>query len=65
MIVDDSNVMCLRRLPTKNDPPLVVDPNAVVPTQFAAENFQSIPRRRSQVLKVFSGVQNIEHLKCR
>jgi hypothetical protein len=50
--------------PPKDDPPLVVDPNAVEPTKIAPEGLQPIARRRAEVVETSDGVQHIKLAKC-
>ena len=49
MIVHYLNVKGIGLNPTEADPPLVVDPNAVLPGPISGQGFQPIPRNRSQV----------------
>jgi hypothetical protein len=49
MIVDDLNILRGIIMPAKADPPLAVDPDAVLPCTVAAEFLQAIPGRIPQV----------------
>ena len=60
MIIYYLYMQCLSTLPTKNDTPLIVYPNAKLPLTIALEGLQSVRRRYAQVTDA-SG--NIEHLK--
>jgi hypothetical protein len=44
MIVNDFHVVGISVLPMKADPPLIVDPNAVLAVSVAAELLQSVSR---------------------
>ena len=54
VIVDNLNVACVGIGPVETDPPLVVNPYAVLPLPAAAQRFQSITRNRRHV-REFSG----------
>jgi hypothetical protein len=49
MIVDDINIVCIALAPYKAEPPLVVDPDAVLSLSIAVQGFQTISRRSYQV----------------
>jgi len=51
VIVDDPDVESIAVLPSKTDAPAIVDPNAVLPGTVALEEFQSVARRRAQILQ--------------
>jgi hypothetical protein len=57
MIVDDLNLVCVPLAPNKTEPPLVVDPDAVLSSSIAVQGFQTIPRRSNQVSQFRSAVQ--------
>jgi len=47
VVVDDLNVARIRIDPPETDPPLVIDPNAVLSSSVTGESFQTIPRNGS------------------
>jgi hypothetical protein len=50
-IIDDLYVLRGASSPSKTDPPLVVDPDAVLALTFPFESLQPIPANRSQVIQ--------------
>jgi len=61
MIIDYLNLVGVAGVPTKDYPPLVVDPDGVTAFPFAFQRLQSIPRRLPKVANLRSIVQ-IEQL---
>ncbi len=61
MIINYLNLVGIAVMPTKNHPPLIVDPNGVKAFPFTFQRFQSIPRRLTKVADLRSIVQ-IEQL---
>ena len=57
MIVDNFDVKCIGLAPAETDPPLIVNPNAVLPPPIAFQGFQPIPRRRSERAQLHRAVQ--------
>ena len=47
MVINDLNVTRIRIDPPETDPPLVIDPNAVLSSSVTGETFQTIPRNGS------------------
>jgi len=47
VVVDDLNVTRIRINPPETDPPLVIDPNAMLPLSVTGESFQAISRNGS------------------
>lgn len=52
MVVDDLNVVRVAVRPPKADPPLIVDPDAVLSSTIAAQLLEPIAWRRPQILKL-------------
>ena len=54
MVVNDLNVARARSAsrPLKADPPLVIDPNAVLSLSVAFQGFESVAGQRAQILKL-------------
>ena len=50
--------------PSKNDPPLVVDPNAVITGKIASQGLQAVARRCGQISNLFRGVNCVEFARC-
>jgi len=48
VVIDDLYVVNAVSLPTEADTPLIVDPNAVLPSPITLQRFQTISRRRIQ-----------------
>jgi hypothetical protein len=63
MIINDSNLMDVRRLPPEDDPPTVVDPDTMEALEIAFEELETISRRRPQVPQFPSGVQHVQLLQ--
>jgi hypothetical protein len=49
MVVHDLNVESIRFNPTEANPPLIVQPDAVLPQAVAGEGLQTIPWDRSKI----------------
>ena len=60
MVIDDLNLMRVARTPTKADPPLSVDADAVLPGSIALQLFQSVRRGYAQVIKRRRGVEHAQ-----
>ena len=60
MVADEFHVRGIRAGPAKTDPPLVVDPNAVLPGAIAFELLQPVAGRHSKVIECFRGIQSDE-----
>jgi len=61
VIIDYLNLVGVAVVPTKNHPPLIVDPDGVKTFPFTFQRFQSIPRRFTEIADLRSIVQ-IEQL---
>lgn len=61
MIVDDLNLVRITVMPTKYNPPLIIDPNGVKPLPLALQRFQSISRWLAQIPD-FRRIVQIEQL---
>lgn len=55
MIVNDLHLLWSRVGPHEADPPLVIDPDAVLTDPIALKRFESIARRDAQILKKLRG----------
>jgi len=64
VIVDQRDAVGIPVLKAKNDPPLVIDPDAVKTHQVTLQRFQTVTRRHAQVHKTMSGVQDIQFSEC-
>ena len=64
MVIGNGNIFgaCFR--PTKTNPPLVVDTNAVLPGSLATEFLESVPGRDPQIEKVLGGIEDDEFSQC-
>jgi hypothetical protein len=64
MVVCYFNVIGVSVFPTKADPPLIVDPDTVLPFAVSLQGFQPVPRRNAKVLKVPGQVKIQEPPPC-
>ena len=55
MVVNDLNLLWTRIGPHEPDPPLVIDPDTVLPCSITFELLQAIPRRKPQIIENFCG----------
>jgi hypothetical protein len=58
MIIGDLDVIGSAVPPREADTPLVVDPDRVLTFSAAAQGFELIPGRNSQIVKARRGIQN-------
>ena len=49
MVIHNFHLMCIPVAPDETDPPLVIDPDAVLANAVAFQEFQPIARRRKQI----------------
>jgi len=59
MIVDNFNFGRALFRPNEANPELIVEPDGKLALAVAMRGFEAISRRRSEILKVFGGVQRI------
>ena len=64
MIIDNLDLNRIGLNPEEADPPLVVDPNAVLPQPIAAKFFQTIPSNHPQIGKGSRGVNLVQLSLC-
>lgn len=57
MIINNFDFISVAALPTKANPPLVIDANAVLPVPVTLQRLEPIPRRAGQILKDDGAVQ--------
>ncbi len=60
VIVHNCHIDCIEADPTETDPPLAVDPNAVLPAPIPSKRFKTISRNRSQIRECCSSVQVVQ-----
>jgi hypothetical protein len=65
VIVDDLDVERVAVIPVEADPPLIIDPDAMLTLPISREFFQAIPRRHFEVAQRISRVQQEELLQGR
>jgi len=46
MVINDLNVVSVTLVPRKANPPLIIDPDAVLPSAIPAQRFQPVSRWR-------------------
>ena len=57
MIVHDLNVMCLAIPPDEANPPLVIDPDAVLPGSIPLKRFEMVAGWNTKVVNLLGGMQ--------
>ena len=65
MVVYNLNVHGLGRHPAEADPPLVIDPNAVLPRPITSQGLETVPGNHAQIRQFPSGVNVIQLPLCR
>ena len=65
MIVGDLHVVGISAFPAKANPPLVVDPDAVLILAISGELFETVPRGHSEIAQRVSRVEQEELLQGR
>ena len=60
VVISEPHVLGVGSLPAENDAPLVVDANAVKPSQIADECLQAVSGRDTQVDERMSGIEHIK-----
>jgi len=65
VIVRDFDEVGVAITPSKTDPPLVINANAVLSLAFAAKPFQSVARKHTENSKIIRRVEHIELPKSR
>ncbi len=58
VVVHDLHVVSIATVPPEADPPLVVDPDAVLPGPIAPQPLQAIPGRHTKIIQPGGGVQH-------
>jgi hypothetical protein len=58
VIVNDFNILSVRGLPYEADPPLIIDPNTVLPGAITLERLQPVPRYAPDFLQAGGSVEN-------
>ena len=51
MIVHDLNILGSAIVPAETDPPLIIDPDAVLPRAIAREPFEAVTRRYTEIVE--------------
>jgi hypothetical protein len=65
MVVHDLNIVGIARSPTKTDPPLFVDADAVLAFAIPSQPLQPVPRRNPEVFENCGRVEHPELAECR
>jgi hypothetical protein len=60
VVVDDLDLMCVAAPPLETDPPLVIDPNAVLTRTLRRKLLEPIPGWYSKIVEGLSGVEHDE-----
>jgi hypothetical protein len=64
VVIDDLDIGRIAIPPAEADPPLVVDPDAVLTLAVSVESLQSIPRRNAEVIKRCCRIQHPKLPQC-
>ena len=64
VVVIDLNFVCVSRSPQEANPPLIVDPNAVLPSSVTGKLLEAISWRHPQVNKNSSNIEQFEFPTC-
>lgn len=65
MVVRNLNVVGVSLSPLKTNPPLIVDPNAVLPFAVPTQPFQTVAGERRENSQFAGRIEHIELPKCR
>jgi len=57
MIVNDLNIVSVSLAPTETDPPLVVDPNAILPLPVHSQFLKAVSWWDTKIIQLFRRVQ--------
>lgn len=60
MIIDDFDLLRGAIAPNKTDPPLIVNPDAVLTSSVPRQRFQSIPGNGGQIFQLVCGLEHPE-----
>lgn len=58
MIVNDFDIVGIAFMPTETQPPLIIDPNGVLPFTVALEQFESISGQSTQIIERARRLEN-------
>lgn len=58
VVINDLYVMRIAAVPSKTNPPLVVDANAVLSFPFSVERLQTIAGRYPEIRKLYRGIKH-------
>lgn len=64
MVVDQLDILCTTVLPHEADPPLVVDPDAVLPLAVTLELLETVTRWDSEIFDVRRSVEQLQLSEC-
>jgi len=65
MVIRDLDIVCIFPIPPEANPPLIVDPNAMLTFPISFQRLQPVTRRHSQIAQFRSGIDDSELLSCR
>jgi hypothetical protein len=65
MIVDNLNVNSVGWHPAEANPPLVIDPDAVLPEPVAGQSLEAVAGNRAQIGELRSGMNVVQLPLCR
>jgi hypothetical protein len=60
VVVHDLDLVRIAAVPPEADPPLIIDPDAVLACAITAQPFQAIPRWHAKIVQPRRGIQHPE-----
>jgi hypothetical protein len=65
MVIGNPDLMRFRGVPAENNPPLIVDADAVKAPKIATQRLKAITWRNTQILEHLGGVEHVQlHQRC-
>jgi hypothetical protein len=64
MVIDNFDICCSFAIPPETNPPLLVDPDTVLPVAIAAKFFQPVRGQPGEVFEPCGGLQNGDSPPC-
>jgi hypothetical protein len=64
VVVDDFDILRSSGSPYETDPPLIIDPNAVLARSVGFERFQTVAGRHAQIVQVSRSIKQTQFPKC-
>jgi hypothetical protein len=64
MVIYHFNIMRGAIAPDKAKPPLIIDPDAMLPSAITFQRFKPIVRRYAKILKAYRSIQHAQLAPC-